>query len=201
MVIARPAGVDPEKYHLVSPYDPDPRKWLDQEWIDQYTGKRFRITTRGYCGSTHTARVKTYGDVVAEYEFHPESKCADSHGEPCDQKTVGLLQRRHIKIDELKYIGKESNSLEEVASGLVHSERNVYTEYVDRRREWVTKLLPAMRKIKLKLLVEACKGRISRRALIDMRAGRSMPYRKNQEFLAPIIRKLAQAPSVRLRMR
>jgi hypothetical protein len=114
------------------------------------------------------------------------------------------MQRRHVKIDEIKYIGKESNDLEEVEAGLVHTEGAIYTEYVDRRRQWVTKLLPAMRKIKLKLLVEACearKRRISRRALIDLRAGRSMPHRKNQEFLAPIIRRLAQAPSVRRKMR
>src|SRR4029077_6913317 len=85
-----PLGVDPEKYHLVSPYDPDPRKWLHQEWIDQYTGGRFHITTRGHCGSKHIARVKTYRDVVAEYEFHPESKCADSDGIACDKNTIGL---------------------------------------------------------------------------------------------------------------
>jgi hypothetical protein len=87
-----PDGVDPEKCHLISPYDPDPRKWLEKEWVDQYTGKRFRITTRGYYGSRNIARVKTYGDVVTEYEFHPESKCADALGNPCDRQTI-------VKID------------------------------------------------------------------------------------------------------
>jgi len=43
-----PACADPERFHLVSPYGPDPRKWLVNEWIDQYTGKRFRITTQGH---------------------------------------------------------------------------------------------------------------------------------------------------------
>lgn len=46
-----------------------PRKGLDKEWIDQHSKKRFRITTLGHCGSRQTARVKTYGDVVTEYEF------------------------------------------------------------------------------------------------------------------------------------
>jgi hypothetical protein len=36
-----PEGVDPEKCHLISPYDPDPRKWLEKEWVDQYTGNGF----------------------------------------------------------------------------------------------------------------------------------------------------------------
>jgi hypothetical protein len=72
-----------------------------------------------------------------ECEFHPEAKCSDVDGNACGKQTVGLLQRRHIEIAQIKYIGKESNSLEEVDAGLVHSAQNVYTEYVDPRRdEW-----------------------------------------------------------------
>jgi hypothetical protein len=115
------------------------------------TGKRFRITTSGHCGSKQTARIKTYGDVVAEYEFHPESKCADGFGNPCGRQTTGLLGRRHIKIDQIKCIGKESNSLENVDAGLVHGEKNVYTEYVDPKRdEWEIKMLPTLRRVPLK---------------------------------------------------
>jgi hypothetical protein len=181
-----PDGVHPEKFHLVSPYDPDLRKWLEKEWIDQHTGKRFRITTRGYCGSRQTARVKTYGDVVTEYEFHPESKCADASGDACQRQTVGLIQRRHVKIEQLKCIGKESNSLEDVDAGLEHSERNVYTEYSDPRRdEWQTKILPALRKMSLGFLVEA--STMSSRELKYIRAGHSRPHRKNRELLKALV--------------
>jgi hypothetical protein len=45
------------------------------------------------------------------------------------RRTVGLLQRRHIYIDSIRYIGKDSNSLEEVDAGLANSEQSVYTEY------------------------------------------------------------------------
>ena len=184
-----PVGVDPEKFHLVTPYDTDPRKWLHKEWIDQHSRKRFRITTHGDCGSRRTARVKTYGDVVTEYEFHLESKCADAFGNRCGRQTTGLLQRRHIKIDHIKCIGKESNSLENVESGQEHSEENVYTEYVDlKRHEWTVKIFPALKKISLKLLVQECRGQLSRRALIDLRAGRSRPHRKTQELLAAVLK-------------
>jgi hypothetical protein len=87
------------KFHLISPYDSDSRKWLEKEWIDQHPGKRYRITTKGDYGTRYAARVKTYGEVVREYASHPEAKCADSQGNPCDRKTVGLLDRRHIKVD------------------------------------------------------------------------------------------------------
>jgi hypothetical protein len=184
-----PLGVDPEKFHLISPYDSDSRKWLEKEWIDQHSGKRFRITTKRDYGTRYAARVKTYGDVVTEYESHPEAKCADSQENPCDRQTVGLLQRRHIKIDQIKCIGKESNSLESVEDGTAHSEVNIYTEYVDpKRTEWTTKIQPALKKPPLRVLVKACEKQISRRELIELRAGRSEPHRRNQSFLTEKVR-------------
>src|ERR1019366_102337 len=101
------------------------------------------------------------------------------------------LQRRHVRIERIKYIGKESNSLEEVESGLIHSEQSVYTEYPDQRRdEWQTKILPALRRVPLSRLVEDCRGILSRRALIDLRAGRSRPHHKNRKLLEAVVRKL-----------
>src|ERR1019366_44121 len=38
-------------------------------------------------GDRQTARVKTYGDVLLEYEHHAESKCADAHGNICSKRT------------------------------------------------------------------------------------------------------------------
>jgi hypothetical protein len=135
--------------------------------------------------------VKTYGEVIEEYEFHPESKCADAGGNPCDKQTIGLLQRRHVRIDQLKFIGKESNSLENVESGLEHSEKNVYTEYVDPKRdEWTTKIFPALKKAPLKVLLDKCRGKFSRSGLIELRAGRSKPHPKTQELLESILRRV-----------
>jgi hypothetical protein len=186
-----PFGVDEEKFHLISPYDSDSRKWLEKEWIDQHSGKRYGITTKVDYGTRYAARVKTYGDVVTEYESHPEAKCADSQGNPCDRQTVGLLQRRHIKVDQIRSIGKESNSLESVEEGTAHSEVNVYTEYVDpKRTEWIAKIQPVLKKPPLHVLVKACEKQISRRELIELRAGRSKPHRKTQELLESILKQL-----------
>jgi hypothetical protein len=184
-----PPGVDPARFHLISPYEKDPRQWLTKSWIDQYSGKEYRITTVGHHGDRQTARVKTYGDVLIEYEYHPESKCADANGDTCSKQTIGLLQRRHVRIEQIKYIGKESNSLEEVESGLIHSEQSVYTEYPDPRRdEWQTRILPALRKVPLARLVEL--SGLSRSTLIEIRAGRSRPHRKNKSLIVTILRKL-----------
>jgi hypothetical protein len=98
-----------------------------------------------------------------------------------------------VRIDVITPIGKESNSLEDVQAGLVHDERNVYTVYDDPRRNyWRTKVLPAVKKALLASLIGACEGKLSRRATIDIRAGRSTPHRKNQELLASAMRHLGQ---------
>ena len=187
--LGHPLGADPDRFHLIAPYESSPKKWLKLNWIDQYSGKRYRITTQDDYGARKIARVKTYGEILREYEFHPESKCADAGGKPSGKQTVGLLQRRHIQIDQIKYIGKESNSLEDVESGLIHFAQNVYTEYPDPRRdEWQTKIRPALKKIPLSRLVKM--SGMSRSALKEMRAGRSRPHHRNLELLAGIVRKL-----------
>jgi hypothetical protein len=184
-----PPGVDAERFHLIAPYEADSREWLKKTWTDKYSGSDYRITTTGHHGDRHTARVKTYGEVLREYEIHPESKCADATGKPCAKLTVGLLQRRHVRIDQIMYVGKESNSLEEVDAGLVHSPENIYTIYTDPRRdEWQTKILPALRKILPALLVKM--SGLSPTTIKDTLAGRSRPYPKNRERLAQIVQRL-----------
>ncbi|MGA2760337.1 MAG: hypothetical protein ABSF08_08475, partial [Candidatus Cybelea sp.] len=127
-----PVGADPEHFHLIAPYESDPRKWAKLPWIDQYSGKQYGISASLPSATRRLARVKSYGDVLEEYEFHPEAKCADASGAPCDKQTVGLLQRRHVTIEwPPRFIGKESNKLEEAAEGRVPDAGDVYTEYPD----------------------------------------------------------------------
>jgi hypothetical protein len=179
-----PTGVDADHFHLIAPYESDPRKWLKMKWIDQYSGKQYRITTAGAHGGHGIARVKTFADVLSEHAYHPESKCADADGEPCGKGTVGLLQRRHIQLGRIVYIGKESNRLEDVEAGMIDDEDSVYTEYPDPRRdEWTTKFQPAIAaQIELAELIQLF-PEMSRRALINIRAGRARPHRKNMELL------------------
>ena len=169
--LGHPIGVDPERFHLIAPYETDPRQWEKMQWIDQYSGKRYRITASGPHGSRTVARVKSYGDVLREYEFHPEAKCADASGAPCKKQTVGLLGRRHVAIDSVTYIGKESNRLEEVEEQSLLDPSDVYTEYPDPRRdEWATKILPKLKAMPLRELME--RTGLPRSTLQAIRAGR-----------------------------
>ena len=59
---------------------------------------------------------------AARYPVDGQSKSADADGEPAGKQTIGLLQRRHITIGHVIYIGRESNQLEDVEAGLVRCE-------------------------------------------------------------------------------
>jgi DNA polymerase type B, organellar and viral len=182
LAFGHPTGTNPKQFHLVTPYHADSSRWFDCEWIDQYSGEIFGIKVSGGHGTRTKARVKTYGDLLLEYEFHPESKCADSRGNVCTRQTAGLLQRRHVQVGHIKNIGKESNSLDRVESGLIHSESTVYVEYPDRYRdEWRLQLLPELKKAPMNFLVR--ETGLSRRMIIDARAGRSLPHHHNQETI------------------
>jgi hypothetical protein len=87
--LGQPSDANAERFHLIAPYERDPRKWLALPWIEQYSGKHYRISTTLATGTRQIARVKNYGDVLEEYEFHEEAKCADASGTPCGKQTVG----------------------------------------------------------------------------------------------------------------
>jgi len=168
-----PLGVNPEEFHLIAGYEKDSRRWKEIDWINQYSGEVYRITTTGHHGGRGIARVKSYGDVLRKYETHPESKAADAQGEPCSRRTVGLLQRRRVRIESVYYIGKEANKLEVVDAGMVHRASDVYTEYVDAGRErkaWLREVVPQLNAMTLRELQR--RTGLSRAALQAVRAGR-----------------------------
>ena len=134
------------------------------------------------------ARVKTYGDVFEEYEWHPEPKCADANGEPASKQTIGLLHRRHITIDHVIYIGRESNQLEDVEAGVVLAGDGAYTEYPDPRRDyWQSAIVPALKQISLKAWQrDTGKSAI---ILIDARRGRRRPHATHRKLLIAYARK------------
>lgn len=183
--LGHPAGADPERFHLIAPYEPHSRNWSQVNWTDRYSGKQFSVTATGDHGGAGVARVKTYGELLREYEYHPESKCADSTGDACSRQTQGMLSRRHIRIEGLRYIGKESNRLEEVDAGTIHSVEQTYTNYEDPSRDdWTTKILPVIKSMPMAQLQKA--SGLSRSALQAIRAGRR-PHRANMERLMALV--------------
>jgi len=174
--LGRPIGADPTRFHLIAPFEPNGTRWTKMLWIDQYSSRRYKIQTHGAHGTRTTARVQTYGDVLRDYETHPEAKCADTQGRPCSKQTIGLLQRRHVLAQCIVPIGKESNRLEEADAGFIQDAQGVYTEYPDPKRdEWATSILPALRKMPVSRLM--AETGLSRATIQAVRMGRR-PHRR-----------------------
>ena len=190
--VGHPFGVNPERFHLIAPYETDPGKWERLPWIDQYStkGARYRISTKVPSPTRQIARVKSYGDVLEEYEFHEEAKCADANGAPCGRQSVGLLFRRHVLIGEPRFIGKESNKLEEVEEAGVPDVSDVYTEYPDRRRdEWERKWLPPLHGVSPSALID--RG-LARATIYAARSGRKLYARTKAKLIAALTRHFAE---------
>jgi hypothetical protein len=91
-------------------------------------------------------------------------------------------------VAALKYIGKESNKLEDVESGLVHATDSVYTQYPDPRHDEWRAVTEALKEVSLNRF-EQLTGR-SRRMLIDARERRRVPHQRNRLLLAAVARKV-----------
>ena len=130
--LGHPPDIDPQRFHLVAPYEREPTRWLQQPWFDLHTGRQYSIKT----GNTADAQglecvVKSYRDVLDQFCRHPEAKLADPNGEPCEPQTRGLLQRRNVWVAAFTHIGKETHDLEARYSGTVHDLDQVQADYGD----------------------------------------------------------------------
>lgn len=193
-LLGHPPGVDPTKpFHLIAPYHNDPRQWLKLRFTDRYnkTGATYRVTT-GDAVAEGVARVKTYGDVVADYRFRPEHKSLAPDGQPCAQTSAGLLQRRPVEVVRPVYVGKESNHLEEVEHLLIEDEDEVMNEYADARNDPFARfVVPVLRTMSRRSIVNL--SGLDQSTVKRIRAGKQQPHAKNRDRLREIAAKHARA--------
>jgi hypothetical protein len=110
---------------------------------------------------------------------HPRKQIERPRYDPCPSRLVTGAETRTVVPVEI------------LIEGMVHSEQNVYTDYADpRRTEWIVKIQPALKQPKLEILTEACGKRLSRREIIELRAGRKKPHRRTQQLLESILKRL-----------
>jgi hypothetical protein len=166
------------------------------------------VTGDSLSPSRGVAHIKDYGSVIAEYATHPESKCADAAGAPSSEHTIGLHFARHVVIEQVRFIGKEANELEDVEAGQVHSADEVLTEYVDPRRDfWQTVGRPAALEASLDDLQR--ETGLPRQTIVDARLNRRKVRRKTRLIFYAALRKLGhlripiheRGPGGKLRLR
>ena len=182
-VLGRPLAVDPERFHLIAPYEKDPRKWASLPWIDQYSGKYYGVSMSGPHGTRAATRVKTHGDVLREYEHHAESKCADT------------TERRHISrrsgffaAGMCRSAGCASSARNQIGSKKsIKASRRSRTSRISiirmRGATSGTVVTPIIRAMPLNELLRL--SGLSRAPLQAIRAGRR-PHAKNRAMLTTI---------------
>ena len=112
-----------------------------------------------------------------------------------EERIPALHQRRHVAIDRTRFIGEESNELEETDAGMIHSADDAYTEFVDRSRDdWERKIRPALKQISLSKLCN--ETAFSHRAPINWQTGKSRPHPNSQRRSIDSLRRMGQSHSV-----
>ena len=151
LVLAHPDPLDPSGALPVAPYESNPAKWADLDWIDRRTGQKVIVTTDPFDGTARpgVVRVRTYGDVVRAYLGRPEAKSLAPDGNPVTARTTGVLRRRSIEAaGPIVYVGKEGNRLDERLNGLVTDPSDYRSLYEDpARTTWSELLLPVLAKM------------------------------------------------------
>ena len=189
-----PLGVDEAHFHLVAPYERRPEKWLGLPWFDRHSGKRYGVTIDDASSREGIARIKTYGDVVESYRFHPEYKSVGPDGELSSQTTVGVLGRRPVEARRLRYVGKESNRLEEAQQGLIDEEDELLNEYDDPANDpFVLRVVPTLARMpRERRLAELAEADLHPRTLERVIAGGQRPHRKTRGAFAEMALRYAR---------
>lgn len=181
-----PDGYDATQFHLIAPFEKDPAEWLEMDWIDRYSGDIFQVTTREQTSSREVG-VESYKHVYEKYLHHPESKSLAPDGGTCTPDTTGLLKRRPLEIIWLDVIGKESNELESVESGLIHRADEVQEVYNSPSQDFYDEVVvPWMKTRKASTLAEI--AGISERHIRALRNRRASPSVNTRRSLERAIR-------------
>jgi len=165
----QPANVDPQRFMLVTRFEPDQSKWMDAVCFnidDPNDQREYKLGTT--FSSAHFGErpiVETFEELLQRYFYHPESKSLGPDGEPCQSKTRGRLMRPHVIGGKRHRIGKEVDRRWEEGDDLdaMHRTPIEYTHRASRAREPLIQpslsLSRLIRKIGIRKLVRQGFGR------------------------------------------
>ena len=101
-----------DKVLLVCPFSSNQNEWLSLDCVNVHDGKNYRmLNCRKTNGDTpyNVVFPSQFAHLLFQYQQHPEAKSLAPDGNPCAAETQGLLQRAHINVGELRYVGKETD--------------------------------------------------------------------------------------------
>ncbi len=183
------------KGRFVAPVSDDPSQWRYLPWVDLDGNS---ITHLANVGDAATERAKpsllmvpSMRAVAHRFLAHPEAKFNGVDGKPCQARTTGVLQRKHIGVASLVSVGKESNLIEEEAFGLVDEEDCLVTYDDDELAHTdLRSVLAVVRHLSSAEIAARCG--VTDRAIRMVRSGRA-PGKKLHAALAVLAAKVVGA--------
>jgi hypothetical protein len=175
-----PAGVDPQRFQLVTPFTKATHSVDALPWIDRHTGTAYGVTTD--INGPDQAQIITFRDHLHDYMMRPEAKACGPNGAPCTRGTVGQLRPRGVAVVLVRYIGKESNNLDDAAAAVAHDLADIVTTYRTPDETWHEYVVPILRDIGLDHLA-ALLPDVPPSSLADYLQGRSEPHSPRRQRL------------------
>jgi hypothetical protein len=101
-----------EKVLLVCPFSSKQEQWFDLECMNVHDGKKYKMLNckrRNDSIPYNVVFPSQFAHLLIQYQQHPESKSLAPDGTPCKADTKGLVKRAHVIVEEIRYIGKETD--------------------------------------------------------------------------------------------
>jgi hypothetical protein len=199
LLLAHPHPLDASDALPIAPYESDPSKWDDLDWIDRRTGEPVSVTIEPSHGVVRpgVVRVRTYRDVLNDYVGHPEAKSLGPDSRVVGRRTVGLLLRRPVEgVRPAVLIGKEGNRIDDRLSGLVTDTVEYRSEYVDPEHTfWKELVVPVLSQMNRTHLANDSK--LDRRTIQRQISGTTRPHLHTRQLLTQLAIEHARTELVR----
>ncbi len=97
---------------LVCAYSSKQEEWISLECVNVYDGKKYRMLNCRKTNANVPYNVvfpSQFAHLAIQYQKHPEAKSLAPDGSACKAETKGLLKRTHVVVEEVRYVGKETD--------------------------------------------------------------------------------------------
>ena len=101
-----------EQVLLVCAYSSKQEEWISLECVNVYDGKKYRMLNCRKTNANVPYNVvfpSQFAHLAIQYQKHPEAKSLAPDGSACKAETKGLLKRTHVVVEEVRYVGKETD--------------------------------------------------------------------------------------------
>ena len=108
--LGHPIGADPERFHLIAPYETDPRKWETMRWIDQYSRQALSDQQPRRRTAREPSRAsRAMATCCASTSSIPKPSAPMPAARRAESKPLGCSAGGTSRSTSITYIGKESN--------------------------------------------------------------------------------------------